>query len=298
MHMPHIEAQIHNHIEKEPVKTPVERMIDRHFALYRIPGAAIAKETAMRIRPGLLVHTVRSRVEKMAREEAIPEDKLEAVEKAIEIGTDAHAGQKRKFSGDDYIVHPLRVAHIALDIAEALGYQDSGELVVEAILHDTIEDSDTTKESLIEAFQDHGSSFAQAIGEDVEALSHYENEDKVTLSPEAYADKIRTYPKSTVIDGKTRLRRLIVKTADRINNLMDPPIYPESTDLHPAKLRSSRADVIQRTNTNFIRLLLEDQPLLTELAETTSSISQASLDIPDFVPELWQQYLPKASGKV
>ena len=56
------------------------------------------------------------------------------------FATAAHAaiGQKRKYSGDDYIVHPQRVAAIV----EKHGGTD--EMIAAAWLHDTVEDTDVT----------------------------------------------------------------------------------------------------------------------------------------------------------
>ena len=56
------------------------------------------------------------------------------------FATAAHAavGQKRKYSGDDYIVHPERVAAIV----EKHGGTD--EMIAAAWLHDTVEDTDVT----------------------------------------------------------------------------------------------------------------------------------------------------------
>ena len=56
------------------------------------------------------------------------------------FATAAHAaiGQKRKYSGDDYIVHPQRVAAIV----ERHGGTD--EMIAAAWLHDTVEDTDVT----------------------------------------------------------------------------------------------------------------------------------------------------------
>lgn len=66
------------------------------------------------------------------------EDSLEEV--ALEIATKAHAGQKDK-AGKDYIEHPKRVADSCYTTEER----------VVALLHDTIEDTDVTPDSLREA---------------------------------------------------------------------------------------------------------------------------------------------------
>jgi (p)ppGpp synthase/HD superfamily hydrolase len=54
------------------------------------------------------------------------------------FATAAHAaiGQKRKYSGDDYIVHPARVASIVMR------HGGTDEMVAAAWLHDTVEDTD------------------------------------------------------------------------------------------------------------------------------------------------------------
>ena len=56
------------------------------------------------------------------------------------FATAAHAaiGQKRKYSADDYIVHPARVASIVMR------HGGTDEMVAAAWLHDTVEDTDVT----------------------------------------------------------------------------------------------------------------------------------------------------------
>lgn len=63
----------------------------------------------------------------------------------------AHAavGQKRKFTGQDYIVHPLNVAHIAREYL-----QDAGNIRM-AYLHDVLEDTQVEYQHLIEIFGVH-----------------------------------------------------------------------------------------------------------------------------------------------
>ena len=66
------------------------------------------------------------------------------------FATAAHAaiGQKRKYSGDDYIVHPQRVAAIV----EKHGGTD--EMIAAAWLHDTVEDTDVTPDLITKMFGD------------------------------------------------------------------------------------------------------------------------------------------------
>ena len=58
---------------------------------------------------------------------------------AREIATEAHSGQKRKYTGEDYINHPRRVA-------KKFSTEDSQVI---AWLHDVLEDSDFTAEDIL-----------------------------------------------------------------------------------------------------------------------------------------------------
>lgn len=70
------------------------------------------------------------------------------VERARVFATAAHAavGQKRKYTGEPYIVHPTEVAAI---VAEAGG---TDEMVAAAFLHDVVEDTGVTLEDLQNEF--------------------------------------------------------------------------------------------------------------------------------------------------
>lgn len=57
-----------------------------------------------------------------------------------------HGNQKRKYTNEPYIVHPMSVAQTLLDL------NAPEEVVAAAILHDTIEDTDTTYEEIKEKF--------------------------------------------------------------------------------------------------------------------------------------------------
>lgn len=69
------------------------------------------------------------------------------VDRARELATQAHAGQKRKYTGDDYITHPAAVVAI-LRGAEI----DDEATLAAAWLHDTVEDTDVTASDIVERF--------------------------------------------------------------------------------------------------------------------------------------------------
>ena len=72
-------------------------------------------------------------------------DEIELVTKVYNYASSAHFGQKRR-SGEDYIIHPLNVAYILSNI------HGDVSIICAALLHDTIEDCDVTKEELEEKF--------------------------------------------------------------------------------------------------------------------------------------------------
>lgn len=66
--------------------------------------------------------------------------------KAKEFATRAHLGQKRKYTGEDYIVHPEEVAGIVRSVPH------TEAMLAAAWLHDTVEDTAVTLEEIQAAF--------------------------------------------------------------------------------------------------------------------------------------------------
>lgn len=66
------------------------------------------------------------------------------VDTAVMIATVAHkaVGQKRKYTAEDYITHPIAVSKIVMQ------YTDCDYAIAAALLHDVVEDTDITEEDL------------------------------------------------------------------------------------------------------------------------------------------------------
>lgn len=77
---------------------------------------------------------------------------MDMVEKARVFATAAHAavGQKRKYTGEDYISHPIEVANIL----HQAGYR-TDEIQAAALLHDLREDTHITHELIRKEFGDY-----------------------------------------------------------------------------------------------------------------------------------------------
>ena len=79
--------------------------------------------------------------------------------KAIEFAAKAHSGQIRKASGIPYIYHPLAVAKTLMK------YHCAEELVIAAILHDTIEDTAVTMDDLVHHFGLRVATLVESVSE-------------------------------------------------------------------------------------------------------------------------------------
>lgn len=65
---------------------------------------------------------------------------MDVVERALIFATAAHAavGQKRKYTGEDYIVHPIAV----MELVRSVPHDDN--MLAAALLHDVVEDTAVT----------------------------------------------------------------------------------------------------------------------------------------------------------
>ena len=80
-----------------------------------------------------------------AVEQYSPKADFETIQRAYKFSAEAHGEQKR-LSGIPYVSHPVAVAHILTQLK-----MDS-MTIASALLHDTIEDTDTTESSLTTLF--------------------------------------------------------------------------------------------------------------------------------------------------
>ncbi len=127
-------------------------------------------------------------------------EEVEKIDKAYNFANDAHDGQLR-YSGQPYIIHPVAVASILVDLC--MDYQS----VVAALLHDTVEDTDVSLENVK---NDYGEDVAKLV-DGVTKLG------KVPLSTreEEQAENIR----KMLLAMSEDIRVIIIKLADRLHNM-------------------------------------------------------------------------------
>lgn len=71
---------------------------------------------------------------------------MNKISRAFEIALEAHKNQKRKGSGAPYLVHPMEVA---INLMKEKAPED---LIITALLHDTVEDTEITLEDIRKEF--------------------------------------------------------------------------------------------------------------------------------------------------
>ncbi len=98
--------------------------------------------------------------------------------RAFEVAAEAHRDQRRK-DGRPYIDHPRQVAQLLGDI----GAED--DLLVAAVLHDAVEDSELTVAELGEDFGEHIAKLVEVLTDDPSIESWAERKDELRRRVEA-----------------------------------------------------------------------------------------------------------------
>ncbi len=125
---------------------------------------------------------------------------LDKIIAAYELADEAHAGVKRS-SGEPYITHPIAVACILLE------YCMDTDTICAALLHDVVEDTDTTLETISKRF---GSDVASLV-DGVTKIGQV----PLNTKEEQQAENIR----KILIAMSKDIRVIIIKLADRLHNM-------------------------------------------------------------------------------
>jgi (p)ppGpp synthase/HD superfamily hydrolase len=76
---------------------------------------------------------------------------------ALEFATKAHIDQKRKYTGEPYIHHPIAVAQIVRSVPH------TEEMIAAAYLHDVVEDCGVTLDAIAERFGERVANLVAAL---------------------------------------------------------------------------------------------------------------------------------------
>ena len=125
---------------------------------------------------------------------------------ALKVASKAHRKQTRKGTDIPYISHPVAVAMIVSE------YTADEDTIVASILHDILEDVESTVYSENDMRNDFGNKIVEIV-KDV-------SEDKIAGEPEKpWVERKNSY--LAHLDGIEDEKPLIVSTADKIHNLTD-----------------------------------------------------------------------------
>ena len=142
------------------------------------------------------------------------------VVKAFDIANNLHNGQMRK-SGEPYIIHPIAVAKILASFG-----MDT-ETVVAGLLHDVVEDTEYTREQLVEDFNEE----IALLVDGVTKLGNIKYDSKEELQAENFRKMFLAMSKD--------IRVLIIKLADRLHNMRTMEFMP------PHKRKEKSAETLE-----------------------------------------------------
>lgn len=192
---------------------------------------------------------------------------MNIVEKAHMFAAGAHAGvgQKRKYTGEDYINHPIAVAEIVRK------HGGTEEMVAAAMLHDTIEDTQVTFGHIFSLFGDR-------VAEMVDALSN-------KAVPEDGNREARFFINVKALRERLDMQSRVIKLADLIHNTKSITRYDQKFAVQylaekalmlrvlfiGADIGSTPAEVESRTG---------DHPLLLEAEKiVANALSQLPIEL-------------------
>ncbi len=141
---------------------------------------------------------------------------ISLITKAYEFAKDKHAGQYRA-SGEEYINHLLATAIILTTV-----YADTYTLCA-GLLHDTLEDTDTTKQELEEEFNSEIAGLVYGVSKI--SRIHFSTENEALIE----------YYKKIIVGMSEDVRVIIIKLADRLHNMRTLWALPEEKRKKKAK---------------------------------------------------------------
>lgn len=162
------------------------------------------------------------------------------LKRAFEFASAAHAGQLRK-SGEPFIVHPIMVGIILADL------RMDAETITAALLHDTVEDTDTTAQQVEDLF-----------GKDVRLL--VEGVTKITrIEVGSLTDEQAATIRKMLVAMSKDIRVIVIKLADRLHNMRTLSSLREDRRIFKSReTLEIYAPIAHRLGINSIKWELED----------------------------------------
>ena len=179
-------------------------------------------------------------LERIKKSNNYTEDEINNIIKAYEFAKEKHKGMKR-LSGDDYIIHPLSVALILLDL-------NTDALTIEcALIHEVMNNGDTYFNEIEEEFNTETAKIVDSISKI----------NKLELPDESESSAI--YLRKVLIGLAEDVRVLYIKLADRLHNMRTIWAVNPEKQLEKAKeTLSVLVPIAHRLGINSIKSELEN----------------------------------------
>ena len=182
---------------------------------------------------------------------------LDLIQRAYVFSAQAHDGVVRR-SGEPYISHPMNVAYLLADM------QLDEATVAAGLLHDTVEDTDTTVDEIEDLF---GSDVADIV-DGVTKISQMDFESKAVQQ----AENIR----KLILAMAEDIRVLMVKLADRLHNMRTLEFMkPVKQRLIAQETQDIYAPLANRLGLHRVKTELEDLCLRYLKPDVFAQLSQA-----------------------
>ena len=210
------------------------------------------------------------------------EANIDIIRKAFEYAYDKHLTQRRK-SGEPYIIHPVGVAIIVtqLKLDEAS--------VCAALLHDVVEDTDTSKQEIID-------NFSQEIADLVDALTKLDKYQFTSKEERQAANFCKM-----LLAMNSDLRCILIKLADRVHNMRTlQHMRPDKQATIAQETLDIYVPIANRLGIEWMKAELEDLSLKylhpEEYQELNEKLQHLMADKRDFI-ESTKEILRKALEK-
>ncbi|MCC8419195.1 MAG: HD domain-containing protein [Rickettsia endosymbiont of Glossina mortisans submortisans] len=136
------------------------------------------------------------------------------IKQAIYYAKKYHGNQKRK-TGEPYYSHPLEVAYIILD------WSLDSDVIIAALLHDTVEDTEFTLEKITFLFNHNISQLVSKVTKLNDSINIYRlTEEEIILK---------------LTSGKQSQKAILIKLVDRLHNLRTIKYMPPLKQIKKAK---------------------------------------------------------------
>ncbi|MCL2838794.1 MAG: bifunctional (p)ppGpp synthetase/guanosine-3',5'-bis(diphosphate) 3'-pyrophosphohydrolase [Oscillospiraceae bacterium] len=205
------------------------------------------------------------------------------VERAYNYAQMKHEGQTR-VSGEPFVTHPIEVANILAEMELDI------DSIVAALLHDTVEDTDSTHAEIKEKFGEHVAMLVEGVTK-LDKIPYSTKED----------EQVENLRKMFFAMAKD-IRVILIKLADRIHNMRTLKSLPEYKQREKAReTLEIYAPIAHRLGMSKVKWELEDLSLRyidpIGYYEIVDKISQKRAEREAFINKIMQIFRDKLAAE-